>query len=83
MTSEWSIDFWAIGLMGSLTTFSALSLETVLMIDAGHPAMAAAYATLSPVLGLAAARAAKGLRGSSESPELVLCGGASNNEFYV
>ena len=53
----WSLDFWAIGVLGSLTTFSALSLETVTLFEAGAVAAAAAYAVLSPVAGLLAAAA--------------------------
>jgi len=55
VTRPWSVDFWAIGLLGSLTTFSALSLEVVLLLDAGRTATAAAYACASPLLGLGAA----------------------------
>jgi len=56
LTRPWSVDFWAIGLLGSLTTFSALSLEVVLLLDAGETLAAATYAVASPLLGLAAAR---------------------------
>jgi CrcB protein len=53
--SWWSLDFWAIGVLGSLTTFSALSIETVTLFEAGRAAAAAGYAILSPVAGLLAA----------------------------
>ncbi|MCB2222613.1 MAG: CrcB family protein [Actinobacteria bacterium] len=53
----WSLDFWAIGVLGSLTTFSALSVETVTLVEAGRAAVAAAYAVASAVAGVAAAGA--------------------------
>mgnify|MGYP001163034853 CR=1 FL=1 len=57
----WSLDFWAIGVLGSLTTFSALSIETVTLFDAGRAAAAAGYAVLSPIAGLLAAAAGAAL----------------------
>lgn len=52
------------GLLGGFTTFSAFSLETVLLAEVGRPAAAAAYAVCSVLtcvaaaaLGLALARA--------------------------
>ena len=57
----WSLDFWAIGVLGSLTTFSALSIETVTLFEAGRAATAAGYAVLSPVAGLLAAAAGTAL----------------------
>jgi fluoride exporter len=42
------------GLCGGLTTFSTMQVETLTMIEHGHWAMAAAYATSSIVLGLLA-----------------------------
>lgn len=56
ITRTWSFDFWAIGLLDLLTTFSALGIEIVLLLDAGHATTAVAYALTSPLLGLAAAR---------------------------
>lgn len=52
-----SVVFWATGVLGSLTTFSALSLEVVVMLDAGRGAAAAGYAMTSTLLGVGAAAA--------------------------
>ena len=46
--------FAALGILGGFTTFSAFSLETVLMIERRDYGMAAAYAGLSVVLAIAA-----------------------------
>jgi len=40
----------AVGVLGGFTTFSAFSLETILMIERGQPALALGYVMLS-VLG--------------------------------
>lgn len=42
------------GFLGSFTTFSALSLETVLLIESGQLVMAIVYVILSVIGGLAA-----------------------------
>ena len=42
------------GLCGALTTFSALQLELLLMLDGEHYALAAGYAAASVAAGLAA-----------------------------
>lgn len=49
------------GLCGALTTFSAMQLELLRMLDAGHAGLAAAYATVSVLLGFAAVAVATGL----------------------
>ena len=54
-SSARSLDFWAIGLLGSFTTFSALALETVQLLDAGRAAAAAGYAVCSTLFGIIAA----------------------------
>ncbi|ADL00864.1 CrcB protein [Brevundimonas subvibrioides ATCC 15264] len=46
--------FAAVGILGGFTTFSAFSLETVLMIERRDYGMAAAYVGLSVVLAIAA-----------------------------
>jgi CrcB protein len=46
--------FAAVGLLGGFTTFSAFSLETVLMIERRQFGLAAAYVALSVVLACAA-----------------------------
>jgi CrcB protein len=43
-----------VGLLGGFTTFSAFSLELMLLIERGQPGLAFAYALLSVVAGLAA-----------------------------
>lgn len=42
------------GFLGSLTTFSALSMETVLLVESGQLVMAIVYVALSIIGGLAA-----------------------------
>jgi len=46
--------FAAVGLLGGFTTFSAFSLEAVLMIERRDYGLAAAYVALSVVLAIAA-----------------------------
>ncbi len=46
--------FVAVGLLGGFTTFSAFSLETVLMIERRAYGMAAAYVGVSVVLAIVA-----------------------------
>ncbi|WP_396592939.1 fluoride efflux transporter CrcB [Brevundimonas sp. R86498] len=46
--------FAAVGVLGGFTTFSAFSLETVLMIERRDYGLAAAYVGLSVVLAVAA-----------------------------
>lgn len=46
-----------VGLLGGFTTFSTLSVQTVLDVDAGEPSRAAAYLVVSVVGGLVAAAA--------------------------
>ncbi|MCL1597946.1 MAG: CrcB family protein [Actinomycetia bacterium] len=50
-----SLRFWAIGVLGSFTTFSAFSLEVVGLIDGGDIAVAALYVGVSMIGGLFAA----------------------------
>lgn len=52
VTARFSLEFWAIGMLGSFTTFSALSLEVVLLADSGRTALAAGYALASTLGGL-------------------------------
>lgn len=52
-SSGWKL-FFTTGLMGGFTTFSAFSLETILLLERGHYGIAALYAGLSVVLGAAA-----------------------------
>lgn len=55
VTSRISLQFWAIGVLGSLTTFSTFSYEVVLLVEAGSTGTAALYAGASTVGGLLAA----------------------------
>jgi CrcB protein len=55
VTSRFSLQFWAIGVLGSLTTFSTFSYEVVLLVEAGSTGTAAWYAVASTVGGLLAA----------------------------
>jgi fluoride exporter len=48
----WTVHFWAIGVLGSFTTFSTFSLDLVVLLDAGHPALALGYGVASLVGGL-------------------------------
>ncbi|MGA7226890.1 MAG: CrcB family protein [Acidimicrobiia bacterium] len=54
-TASWSLQFWAIGLLGSFTTFSAFSVETVRLVADGYTLMATAYVMASLLAGLTAA----------------------------
>lgn len=49
------------GLCGGLSTFSTLQLEVLLMLDADHIGLAAAYVAVSVCLGLVAVRAGRAL----------------------
>ncbi len=52
---RWTIPFWAIGVLGSFTTFSAFSVEVVRLLDAGSGWPATGYVLASILGGLAAA----------------------------
>lgn len=51
-TVRWSLQFWAIGLLGSFTTFSAFSLDVIDLLDANRPVPALGYVTASVLGGL-------------------------------
>jgi CrcB protein len=53
--------FVATGVCGALTTFSALQLELLRMLDGGHLGLAVAYATASVLAGFVAVAAATNL----------------------
>jgi fluoride exporter len=55
VTTRWSLQFWAIGVLGSFTTFSTFSLETFRLIDGGATPTAAVYVLASMIGGLIAA----------------------------
>jgi CrcB protein len=58
MGDGWSSDarlVLGVGFLGGFTTFSTLTVQVVIEIDAGHAGTAAAYLLASVVAGLAAA----------------------------
>lgn len=55
ITARWSVRFWAIGVLGSFTTFSAFSLDVVHLLQADRPLMAGGYLAGSIGGGLALA----------------------------
>lgn len=46
--------FLGVGVLGGFTTFSAFSLETVLLIERGQPGLAAAYVLASVMVSVGA-----------------------------
>jgi len=59
VTRRWSLQFIAIGVLGSFTTFSAFSFEVFRMIDLGDATIAMVYVAVSTIGGIAAALAGK------------------------
>lgn len=59
-SGDWSLQFWAIGALGSFTTFSTFSLDVVHLLDAQRPITAAAYVVASVIGGLALALIGQG-----------------------
>lgn len=57
-SASWAHPLLAVGLLGGFTTFSAFSLETLLIVDQSAFAMAGTYVVATVVLGLAAVRLA-------------------------
>ena len=55
VVSRLSLQFWAIGVLGSLTTFSTFSVEVLQLIEAGSLATAGVYAFASTLGGLSGA----------------------------
>ena len=52
----WRRPFVITGVLGGFTTFSALAMETGLLLDSGHQVVAAAYVVITMVFGLLAVR---------------------------
>jgi len=50
-----------VGVLGGYTTFSTFSVETVGLVDAGRPALALAYALVTPVVAVLACAVGVGL----------------------
>lgn len=57
VSAQWSPGFWAIGVFGSFTTFSAFSFDVVRLLETGRAATAGGYVVASMVGGLALAMA--------------------------
>lgn len=55
VSPRWSLQFWAIGVLGSFTTFSAFSLEVFQLLEDARVVMAGAYVLASIMGGVAAA----------------------------
>lgn len=55
VSGPWSTRFWAIGVFGSFTTFSALSVDLVDLLAAGRVLVPVSYLSVSVVGGLALA----------------------------
>ena len=55
VSAQWSLRFWAIGVLGSFTTFSTFSLEVFRLIEIGHLSTAVGYVLASTLGGLAVA----------------------------
>lgn len=55
VAAPWSMPFWAFGLLGSFTTFSAFTMEVTQLLAAGEAIAAAGYIGASTVGGLIAA----------------------------
>jgi fluoride exporter len=53
---DWMRPFLITGFLGGFTTFSALALETGVLLDSGRGVVAAAYVGVTMVFGLAAVR---------------------------
>jgi CrcB protein len=54
-SARWSLQFWAIGVLGSFTTFSAFSLDVFRLLNEGQGLTALGYVLSSAVGGLAVA----------------------------
>ncbi|MGA9597031.1 MAG: CrcB family protein [Acidimicrobiia bacterium] len=55
VTRRWSLRFWAIGALGSFTTFSTFSVEVFRLLDRQAWASACGYVLASILFGLGAA----------------------------
>lgn len=57
VVGRWSLQFWAIGVLGSFTTFSAFSIEVFRLIEAGSAGIGMTYVLVSTLGGLFVAHA--------------------------
>jgi CrcB protein len=55
VSGRWSLRFWAIGVLGSFTTFSAFSLEVLQLIDIERFSTVVGYVLASTLGGLTVA----------------------------
>lgn len=53
---RWLGAFLVTGILGGFTTFSALALETVVLLDGGRAGLALGYVALTVIVGLLAVR---------------------------
>ena len=60
VTPEWRL-FLATGILGGFTTFSAFSMETVMLFREGQPGLALVYVVASVCIGIAGTFAGYGL----------------------
>jgi fluoride exporter len=51
-SARWSLQFWAVGVLGSLTTFSALSIEVVHLLEVDETWVALGYVAASVIGGV-------------------------------
>lgn len=61
VTAPWSLQFWGIGVFGSLTTFSTFSIEVFRLLDYGEATTAAGYVVTSIVGGVLFALVGQGV----------------------
>ncbi len=55
VSAQWTLWFWAIGVLGSFTTFSTFAVDAVRLVDVGQAAVAGAYVAMSLLVGIIAA----------------------------
>jgi CrcB protein len=63
--ARWSLQFWAIGAIGSFTTFSAFTVDVIRLLDTGRAVMAGGYVAASLTGGLFLALAGQRVGSSS------------------
>lgn len=61
VSPRWSLRFWAIGALGSFTTFSGFSVEVIRLGQSGRAGVALVYGLVSVLGGVLAAAVGDGL----------------------